>query len=403
MTRFRLSDPRARSVVVEPRRVIFGPGVTGAAYKRGTMRERPRLVARPLLIAVVVAVTVGGASGDAHAQGNPVYRIDAEWPQYLAGSQFEMGTGIAVDGDGTVYAISRDRDHWAGHPLAMSRYRGRGSIWMFDRTGTFLGKFADDQAFIEPHSIYIDRDGFVWVVDRDGHQVKKLTPDGAVVLTLGEYGRYGNDEAHFNGPTGVAFFSNGTVVVSDGYWNSRLVWFDDDGTFLKQVGEYGNGPGQFGVVHAVALDASGRLLVANVCGGALHPYVTVPGQIADERRRPIPNCSSRFDVWTQDGSYVGPWSAVDGALTLSIAAYGDRIYAGTTGRERGRQDVVIVDAETDRVVERIRASRSTYIKWHSIRRPATSMSPPSIQSTEVSAAAPRDRRSYAGPGERGLL
>ena len=86
MTRFRLSDPRARSVVIEPRRVIFGPGVTGAAYKRGTMRERPRLVARPLLIAVVVAVTVGGASGDAHAQGNPVYRIDAEWPQYLAGS-----------------------------------------------------------------------------------------------------------------------------------------------------------------------------------------------------------------------------------------------------------------------------------------------------------------------------
>ena len=154
----------------------------------------------------------------------------------------------------------------------------------------------------------------------------------------------------------MAFLPNGDFVVSDGYWNSRLVWFNEDGEFLKQVGEYGNGPGQLGVVHAVALDARGRLLVANVCGGALHPYVTVRGQIAGERLRPIPGCTSRFDVFNQDGSYEGPWSIVGGNLTLSIAAYGNRIYAGTTGSERGRQDLVIVNAETDTVVDTIRSA-----------------------------------------------
>ncbi len=316
--------------------------------------HKVRFVVVYVLFAVVSAGGVGVGVPAAQAQGAPdAYRLDESWPTYPPDSQFEMGTGIAVDREGVVYAISRDRDHWASHPLAMTRYRGRGSIWMFDRNGRYLGKFAEDQAFIGPHSIYVDPENFVWVVDRDGHQVKKLRPDGTAVLTLGEYGAYGNDESHFNGPTGVAFLPDGEFVVSDGYWNSRLAWFDKEGMFLKQVGEYGNGPGQLGVVHAVALDAAGRLLVANVCGGALHPYVTVPGQIAEERLRPIPECASRFDVFTADGVYVGPWAAVTGNLTLSIAAYGDRIYAGTTSSEPGRQDVVIVDAETDRVIDTI--------------------------------------------------
>ena len=323
------------------------------------MRERQPTRAALIGIGLALATLVapwsrGDLASAQEADGG--YRLVEDWPRYPPGATFEMGTGIAVDARGVVYAISRDVDHWASHPLAMTRYRGQGSIWMFDRGGAFLGKFAEDQAFIGPHSIYVDGDGFVWVVDRDGHQVKKLTPDGTPVLTLGEYGTYGDDASHFNGPTGVAILPNGDVVISDGYWNSRLVWFDKEGKFLKQVGEYGNGPGQLGVVHAVAVDARGRLLVANVCGGALHPYVTVPGQIAEERLRPIPGCRSRFDVFGQDGTYEGPWTVVEGALTLSIAAYGDRIYAGTTGAERGRQDVVIVDAETDREIERIESA-----------------------------------------------
>ena len=66
--------------------------------------------------------------------------------------------------------------------------------------------------------------------------------DGTPVLTLGQYGRYGDDESHFNGPTGVAFLPNGDFVVSDGYWNSRLVWFSPDGEFIKSVGTWGRGP-----------------------------------------------------------------------------------------------------------------------------------------------------------------
>ncbi len=324
----------------------------------GKSRSWPgaRWVARALGIVVILAFAGMTAL---HAQQG--YTRDPNWPRYPSDMTFEMGTGIAVGADGVVFTISRDVDHWAAHPLAMTRYRGSGTIARWDNQGRFLGSFAADRNFIGPHSIYVDPQGFVWVADREGHQVVKLTPEGDAVLTLGEYGTFGNDETHFNGPTGIAFLPDGHFVVSDGYWNSRLVWFDADGRYLMQVGELGNGPGQLGAVHAVTLGPDGNLYVANVCGTNLHPYVTVPGQIAEARNIPIPNCVSRFDVFTQAGDYLGPWDALpEPGLPLSVAAYGDRLYAGVSGAQRGRQDLVVVDAETQQVVERI-TSANVYV------------------------------------------
>ena len=292
-----------------------------------------------------------------HAQGTGTYALVEDWPRYPPDMVFEMGTGVAVGPGDVIYTISRDVDHWAAHPLAMTRYRGKGTIARWDRDGRFLGRFAEDQAFIGPHSMFVDPGGFVWVADREGHQVVKLTPEGERVLSLGEYGRFGDDEGHFNGPTGVAFLPDGRFVVSDGYWNSRLVWFDADGNYLKEVGELGNGPGQLAAVHAVALAPDGNLIVSNVCGTALHPYVTAPGQIAEARLQPIPGCRSRFDVFTAEGEYVGPYEPVpDPGLPLSVATYGDRVYLGVTGSERGRQDLLVVDAETGRIVERVESA-----------------------------------------------
>ena len=69
-----------------------------------------------------------------------------------------------------------------------------------------------------PHGFFIDREGNVWVTDGApagdprgtagfkkgmGHQVFKFSPDGKVLMRLGEAGVAGADESHFNGPTGV--------------------------------------------------------------------------------------------------------------------------------------------------------------------------------------------------------
>ena len=309
---------------------------------RGRQPTRAALIGMGLALATLVAPWSRGDLASAQ-EADGGYRLVEDWPRYPPGATFEMGTGIAVDARGVVYAISRDVDHWASHPLAMTRYRGQGSIWIFDRGGAFLGKFAEDQAFIGPHSIYVDGDGFVWVVDRDGHQVKKLTRDGTLVLTLGEYGKFGDDDSHFNGAhrrrdSARRQFRHlrRLLELAAGLVRQGRDLSQGSRRVRQWARPAWRRPCRRG---RRARPTPGR---QRLRGCALHPYVTVPGQIAEERLRPIPGCRSRFDVFGQDGSYEGPWSVVEGALTLSIAAYGDRIYAGTTGAERGRQDVVIV-------------------------------------------------------------
>ena len=71
-----------------------------------------------------------------------------------------------------------------------------------------------------------------------GHQILKLTRQGEVVMRIGEAGVWGNDETHFNGPSGVAVAPNGDIWIADGHrgGNNRIVRLASDGTFLMDVG-----------------------------------------------------------------------------------------------------------------------------------------------------------------------
>ena len=276
------------------------------------------------------------------------YALDESWPKYPGNMQFEMGSGVAVDSKGIVYLFTRDIEHWAAHPLAMSDRMGRSTVSMFDASGAYLGKWgpSDQPGFaLGAHAMYIDSEEMFWFVDRDGHVVKKYDREGNLLLTLGELGKWGNDSRHFNGPTAVIVQANGNLVVADGYWNSRLVWFDKTGKFLKSVGTWGRGPEQFNTVHALAQDSSGRLLVADLCGGRLHPYVTAPGQIAAERKDRNDSCLSRIQILDAEGHYLSEWTHVN---PLSIATYGNRVYAS-----HDMSNLVILEESTGKVLEKV--------------------------------------------------
>lgn len=272
----------------------------------------------------------------------------AQWPNYPPGMRFEMGSGVAVDAAGVIYLFTRDVEHWAAHPLAMGAKMGKSSVSMFNRAGDYLGKWgpSDEPGFaLGGHTLYIERDGMFWTTDRDGHTVRKYSPAGELLLELGEFAQWGDDESHFNGPTAVVVQDNGNIVVADGYWNSRLVWFTPTGEFIRSVGQWGRGPGEFNTPHALTIDSQGRLLVADLCGGNFHDYMTVPGQIAAHRCDVVAGCQHRIQRFDPDGHYIDEWTHI---MPLSLASYGEHIYASDK-----MSNLAILEQDSGRVVERV--------------------------------------------------
>lgn len=201
---------------------------------------------------------------------NPYLRGDGSWgtlPQDLTW--------------GAVSAI-----HYAGNSKVWVAYRcggnrGPGScddlvdvdpILLFDTDGNLLKSFGAG-LFVWPHGIYVDHDNNVWVTDaavsstsRKGNQVHKFSPDGEHLMSLGIAGVQGNGHYFFNAPNDVLVAPNGDIFIADGHstrTNNRIVKFNSDGKYLTEWGEVGDNDGEFRVPHALAMDSSGRLFVAD--------------------------------------------------------------------------------------------------------------------------------------------
>jgi hypothetical protein len=219
---------------------------------------------------------------------------------------------------------------------------------MFTRDGKYLGKWgpSDEQGFaLGAHTLYIEKDGMFWTTDRDGHTVRKYHPGGELLLELGTFGEWGDDATHFNGPTAVVVQDDGSIVVADGYWNSRLVWYTADGEFIRSVGGWGRGPGEFNTPHALTIDSRGRLLVADLVGGNFHDYMTLPGQIAAHRTTTEPGWKHRIQRFDGDGNYLDEWTHI---MPLSLATYGRHIYASDR-----MSNLAILDEDTGEVQGRV--------------------------------------------------
>jgi DNA-binding beta-propeller fold protein YncE len=163
-------------------------------------------------------------------------------------------------------------------------------ILEFDESGKVLKNFGAN-LFVFPHSILMDSEGNLWVTDGQGkdskgHQVFKLSQDGKILMTLGKAGVAGDGPDTLDQPNSVAIARDGAIFVSDGHnagrGNARVVKFSKDGTFLKQWGGHGSGPGQFEVPHALAFDSKGRLFVGD-------------------------RANNRIQIFDQEGNFLEEW------------------------------------------------------------------------------------------------
>jgi sugar lactone lactonase YvrE len=155
---------------------------------------------------------------------------------------------------------------WLGKMGVDSRWED--CLLIVDSAGNIKDSWKQyDSRWKRPHYVTIspyDAQKHVWLVDDMGHAVYELTNDGKQILkTLGTPNIPGADEKHFNRPTFLAWLPDGTLFVSDGYANTRVVKFDKDGKYLTAWGQKATPPndtrpGYFDAVHGVVTDPQTR-------------------------------------------------------------------------------------------------------------------------------------------------
>jgi peptidylamidoglycolate lyase len=219
----------------------------------------PIVLAAGLILGVIAALAIYFAPAPPSGQG---YRLVDGWPRLPAGQRLGQVSGVGVGLQGQVFVFHRADRVWQGEDFGLDTIDAPVVLAFDGETGNLQALWGAG-AFVIPHSLTVDPEGNLWLTDVGLHQALKFDPAGNLLLTLGEAGVAGAGERHFNQPTDVAVAPDGSIYVSDGYGNSRLVRFSAAGEYLGEWGGPGDGPGQFNTPHGSALDAQGRVYVAD--------------------------------------------------------------------------------------------------------------------------------------------
>ena len=283
------------------------------------------------LLAFFALGTSVGCESSAGASGAPepggaaavAFEVVHGWPTLPTGEILGQATGVGVDSHGNVLVFHRAERLWVEpfpeEPISTS------TVWVFDgTTGQFLRSWGEG-LFVMPHGLTVDADDNIWLTDVGLHQVFKFSPDGRLLLTLGEARTPGADAGHFNLPTDVAVLEDGSVLVSDGYQNTRVAKFTADGTFLLSWGTPGAGPGQFDLPHGIDVDPAGHVLVAD-------------------------RSNSRVQVFDANGLFLAEWHGPEIGRPYAVAADGDgNIYVADGGDQPAtppdRAGVAVLDPD----------------------------------------------------------
>ncbi len=133
---------------------------------------------------------------------------------------------------------------------------GNSRIAKFDKDGNFLTawgkKGVNPGEFNIPHSITLDKDGLVYVADRENYRIQIFNSDG----------RFLKAWTHVGSPWGL-FMTDDGLYMSDGY-NDRVLKLDLEGKILGSLGGPGSAPGKFRFPHHLALDSNGAIYVAEI-------------------------------------------------------------------------------------------------------------------------------------------
>jgi sugar lactone lactonase YvrE len=241
----------------------------------------------PLVDALQQLVAVYGPIAHSNSRPNPYTRIEP-WGEPPPGNNGEWAAVTGVEGgpDGYLYVFHRcQANSCVDRPQPPL-------VKLDPETGEQLGTFGGGlMAF--PHGFHIDFDGNIWTTDigrgdePGGHLVRKFSPAGELLMTLGQPGVAGDGPGQFREPTDIVVARDGMLFVTEGHVkkgpHSRLSKLAPDGTLIERFGMTGQGHLQLSAPHSIALDTAGRLFIAD-------------------------RDNNRIMIWDQDGNYIDQWT-----------------------------------------------------------------------------------------------
>jgi DNA-binding beta-propeller fold protein YncE len=268
-------DPTGRTIV-EPGGKVTVPARAGGAGRGGGARGAGAPAA-----ARGTAPVAGAVPGCSRSPlcgrrgGTPRQSLQrVQWKQTL-GYTFTYPY-VLPPGFGGVPSVALDSKNnlWVFQRADM----GKPQLFKFDPNYKLIMEVGPDVIPYQnkAHGMAVDAEDNVWITAAGSSTVLKLSPEGKLLLTLGQSGRRGDwDEAKGQRllwePVMVAFAPNGDVYIGEGHGNespndtdsedpannigaSRIIHLDKNGKFKNQW--FGNevGQGKFNSAHGLAVD-----------------------------------------------------------------------------------------------------------------------------------------------------
>jgi DNA-binding beta-propeller fold protein YncE len=157
--------------------------------------------------------------------------------------------------------------------------RPTGAVYVYNAAGAFEREFRPAVAIEgwQPLGLTFDVDDNLYVTDlAASQQVLEFDPTGVLVQTFGA-----EDGLQF--PNGVAVDPDGRVYVTDSN-NGRLLVYEPDGSLVSKIGR-GAGAGNLGLPRGIAIDSNGRVFIVDSSGQGVLVYSTlVSGEEQPEHR-----------------------------------------------------------------------------------------------------------------------
>jgi hypothetical protein len=288
--------------------------------------------------------------------------------------------GVATNSKGDIFLYTRTGNPYLTLGTSRAVSHGGARLFQFDRTGKFIREIGQGAyGFLQAQQVRVDPQDNVWVVDQMSTQVIKFDTNGRVAMILsrkpeamtvpargldplasgvpvvqtppappagaGGGGRGGGPEAgrgaappagrggglqgagaegeSFNRPTDVAWDKAGNIYVADGYGNARIAKYEPTGKYIKSWGSRGAAPGQFFIVHGIAVDNANNVYVA------------------DEGNR-------RVQVFDSNGTFKTQWLNVGTPTAICITNGPTQVaYVAHTGDPDGMDDAAIYKVGLD--------------------------------------------------------